>query len=87
MERRNSALGGFSSEAVANPEEGAEGQQQPTPQKTRRPTVIKADDNPFIKKEAGTPDLSHKKIETLTSCRRITHAELLDLIDVLEHVQ
>ena len=86
MERRNSALGGFSSEAVANPESGGE-EQQPTTQKTRRPTVIKADDNPFIKKEAGTPDLSHKKIETLTSCRRITHAELLDLIDVLEHVQ
>jgi hypothetical protein len=85
MERRNSALGGFSSEAVASPE-GDEGQ-QPTPQKTRRPTVIKADDNPFIKKEAGSPDMSHKKIETLTSCRRITHAELLDLIDVLEHIQ
>lgn len=84
MERRNSALGGFSSEAVASPE-GDEGQ-QPTP-KTRRPTVIKADDNPFIKKEAGSPDMSHKKIETLTSCRRITHAELLDLIDVLEHIQ
>ena len=75
---------GFASEAAA----GAEAESStPTPQKTRRPTVIKADDNPFIKKEAGTPDTSHKKIETLTSCRRITHAELLDLIDVLEHVQ
>ena len=68
--------------------EGDGGPLSETPVKVRRPTLISAENNPFIQKEAGTPDPhAHKKIESLTSCRRISHAELLDLIDVLEHLE
>lgn len=73
----------FASEAVAA--EGTEAVSE-TPVKIRRPTIIKAEGNPFLQK-AASPEPSQKKIESLASCRRITHAELLDLIDVLEHIQ
>lgn len=86
MERRGSAGNSFASEAVPGAGDG-EQTPQDTPVKVRRPTVINAADNPFIKKEAGSPEPTHKKIETLTSCRKITHEELLDLIDVLDHVR
>ena len=86
MDRRGSL--GFSSEANPAAGEGGEQPVQDTPVKTRRPTVINAEGNPFLKKEAGSPDPSaHKKIESLASCRKITHAELHDLIVVLEHVK
>ena len=86
MDRRGSL--GFSSEA--NPSAGDPADVQAaadTPVKTRRPTLISAENNPFIKKEAGSPEPSHKKIETLTSCRRITRSELDDLHDILEMAQ
>lgn len=76
------------SDAAANSEADAERLLSETAPKVRRPTLISAENNPFIQKETGTPDPhANKKIESLATCRRITHAELLDLIDVLEHIE
>jgi hypothetical protein len=86
MGDRRGSVNSFASEAVP----GAGGADEPapeTPVKTRRPTLISAEGNPFLKKEAGSPEPSHKKIETLTSCRRITRSELDDLHDILEMAQ
>jgi len=84
MGDRRGSVNSFASEAVP----GADQEPPPeTPVKTRRPTLISAEGNPFLKKEAGSPEPSHKKIETLTSCRRITRSELDDLHDILEMAQ